>query len=273
MKFIINNPLIVLLAIIIIYMAVMVSILKKKDIEIKKAYKPIESYLDKQFIEITNILNKVMTDYSGDEKVINEITRLLTSLNSSVDGSFKDKIKTSNVINHFVLNTSLLRTNNYPELNVLYGIELFNPANTPEEVLKARINFNKIIGPYNNSIVIAPTSYIAKILGMQEHYDGIEVNEGKTAWVATGNYVKITPEDAKKAEEQQMAAIKNDPTPVSAPAPVVEPAPQKVQNIDPNITAAPTPTMTTSSEEKACPNCSTRFKDTKFCPNCGTMVE
>lgn len=236
--FIVENPFIFILIFLVIYSLITYFILKNKIKEIEKIYRPINDYLIKRFTEIIPLLSKILDNYKEDELVTNEISRLLDVISKSKDGNMSVIISTSNYINNFVLNTALLRTTDYPELNVLTNIELFKDLiNTKDEDIELRRKrFNELVIDYNHDILNPPNSIIVKLFGLSTNYPIIEINTGKKAQVAVNNSSKVIAPTKKENEENELNEKKED-------------------------------------IKKICPNCHTEFKNSNLCPTCGSMVD
>lgn len=249
-SFITSNPLIFIVIVLVIYTIIAVTSLKNRVKEIEKSFKPIRSYLLSKFDSITTLLNQLITKYSEEEKVTNELNRVLNDINTLKSGNINSLVKLSNSINSFVLNTALLRTKDYPELNILYNIELFKGETEEElDIEKRRKNYNELIKDFNHDIINPPNNIISSLFNIGDNYIMIENNEGKTPKTAPVNY------------------IKNDQ--------VVKQAPKSNQNIsEEKVEKAPNALGTEEVRlKKVCPECNTEFYNVKFCPTCGRMVD
>lgn len=240
LTFIVENPFIFLIIVLIIYTLVTYTLLKNKVAEIEKAFKPIGDYLNTRFDEISTLINQLLNKYKEEEKVTTELIRILDGINKSKSGNINDMIRTSNDINNFVLNTGLLKTGDYPELNILYNIELFANQNTEaaQDIIKRKNKFNELITDYNHDILNPPNSIIVGLFNMKKHFFVIETNTGKTPGASVINYFNIETLDEEKKEEGTKA---------------------------PEITKD-------SPSKKICPVCKEEVIE-EYCPKCGTKME
>lgn len=243
LTFIVENPFLFLIIALIIYTLITYSILKNKISNIEKAFKPINDYLNNRFDEISTLINQLLNTYKEEEKVTNELIRILDGINKAKTGSVNDIIKTSNDINSFILNTGLLKTSDYPELNILYHIELFPNLNTEEaqDIIKRKNKFNELITDYNHDILNPPNSIIVSLFNMKKHFLVIESNVGKNPGSSVINYINIE-------------TLTNESSPVKDSGTKA-----------PEITKAPL-------TKKVCPSCKNETNE-GFCPKCGTKIE
>lgn len=237
--FIVNYPFVCLLIFFIIYTFITYSLLKNKIKEIEKMYKPIDDFILSKLDQIINLVSQLLERYKDEDKVTSELTRILTSAEAAKTGDLDVRIQKVNEINDFVLNTALLRTEDYPELQVLRNIEIFtSPTTQSENEIEARRKkFNELVIDYNHDILNPPNSIIIKLFGLRTHFPVLENNEGKTPRVATTNVVKLEQplsEENGKEEKEKNAEV----------------------------------------AKKVCPNCHTEFtSSSKFCPTCGNIVQ
>lgn len=236
-SFIVNYPFIFLIIFFVIYTFITYGLLKNKIKEIEKTYKPIDEFILKKLDQIINLINQLLLKYQDDDQVTSELTRILQSTQAAKTATTDIRIQTVNEINDFVLNTALLRTEEYPELQVLRSLEFFGVPQTQEEneMLARRQKFNELVVDYNHDILNPPNSIIVKLFGLRAHFPVLENNEGKTPRVATTNTVKL---EQPLVEEEKTAEGTNETT------------------------------------KKVCPNCHTEFtSSSKFCPTCGNIVQ
>lgn len=231
--FVMNYPAIFLLIALGIYTYIAYRLLKKKIEKIEKLFNPIRDYIIANLKVIKDVFSKTITNYQGIEEVTNELTRVLNELNNLDETSTDTLIKLSNMINDFVLNSAIFTLKEHPELASLKGIELFKNTEELEELNERRLVFNELITDYNHDILNPPNSIIVKLFNLKNHYNLIEVNDGKIV---------------KKASETAMKTTFD------------------------NINFENSEDNTSDETKKICPNCKTEFHNSKVCPTCGSIV-
>lgn len=231
--FVMNYPVIFLIIALGIYTYIAYRILKKKIEKIEKLFNPIRDYIVANLRVVKNVFEQTLINYQGIEEVTNELTRVINDLNDIDNASTDNLIKMSNMINDFVLNSAIFTLKDHPELASLKGIELFRNVEELKELNERRLVFNELITDYNHDILNPPNSLIVKLFKLKEHYNLIEVNEGKTAKVASSTAIKTNFDNINYENNEEK---NNDET------------------------------------KKICPNCKTEFHNSKVCPTCGSIV-
>lgn len=209
--FVVKYPFLFILLALIIYVVITYNIQKKKLSEIEKSFKPIGNYLEEKFILIEKLNNALLQKYVGNDEILNELQIIKDNIALFKSENFDDKVKAANGINNFVLNSGLLKNNEYPELQILANIELFVPllneeANTIES---RRKRYNELITDFNHDNLNPPNSYIAKLFGFDKHYTTIENNVGKSFKEADKNYIKIDKKETINLNDDEVKICPN----------------------------------------------------------------
>ncbi|MGM9834211.1 MAG: LemA family protein [Bacilli bacterium] len=210
-SFVVNHPFLFILLALVIYVLVTYNLQKRKIDEIKKTFKPIGNYLEEKFILIEKLNNALFQKYQSEDKVLNELHIIKSNIELFKSENIDDKIKAANGINNFVLNSGLLRNNEYEELKILANIELFMPQPTEEsQTMEARrLKYNQLVTDFNHDNLNPPNSYVAKLFGIDKHYTTIENNVGKTPKEPEKSYIKIEKREISNTDTEETKVCPN----------------------------------------------------------------
>lgn len=142
--------------------------LEGKRNRVEQSWSNIDTYLQKRFDEMDQLLVQLGAAYSHESDVYIKIAEARSGIaTASTPG---EKIQAVNNVSSLMAIPGL-RAESYPELTTLKQLAMFTMESTSgneRDILAARKVYNRNVTAYNNALDMWPTSVIAKQKGMMK---------------------------------------------------------------------------------------------------------
>lgn len=181
LDWIIANPLIVILVLVVLFLIFTYNNLNAKKKRVEKSFSTIDVYLEKRFDEMSALLEQLLTAYKFEEDTYTRISGLRTGIDTAKKGTINDKVEAVNNVTTF-LATPGIRTEAYPELQAIQKLGMFVAQKTSQNednLAAARKQYNSNATSYNTKIESFPTNMVALIFGFKKPFELFKVSEEK----------------------------------------------------------------------------------------------
>ena len=181
LDWIVANPLIVAIVIIVLFLILTYNNLNSKKKRVEKSFSTIDVYLEKRFDEISSLLEQTLTAYELEENVHTRVAGLRSGIETAKNGTINDKIEAVNSINGFIASPGI-KTEAYPELKSITTLGMFTAQKTSQvedDLAAARKQYNNNATSYNTLITSFPAGMVAGIFGFRTQFQLFKVSEGK----------------------------------------------------------------------------------------------
>lgn len=175
------NPLIVIIAVLVLFLIFTYNNLNSKKKRVEKSFSTIDIYLEKRFDEIGALLEQLLVTYDFEESVHAQVSALRSGIATAKSGSINDKVNVANNLNNMMAIPGL-KAESYPELQSITKQGMFVMEKTSaieDDLLAARKQYNNNATSYNTKITSFPTVLVAGLFGFKTPFELFKVTEGK----------------------------------------------------------------------------------------------
>lgn len=172
-EFFLNNFLLVVIVILIVYLYKQYTVLKKETEDIQAIFTTtLDKYLEQKIAEAKIVADEISAEYGHVDEINMELERLNFMIEKGIAGTINDKVETSNTINKFKLSKKI-DLEKYPNLLKLKEIGTFTEedmTSIDNGIAIARKEYNTKAFQYNEKANGFPIQYFVKLLRLNAQF-------------------------------------------------------------------------------------------------------